>query len=145
MQCKFPDGSVGVAGRVTKDAEMKYIGDKGTAKLTFGIAAGKRQDTTTIFVNCVAWRTLAEQLNGLKKGDSFCGVGIIKTSDYNGKTYKDLELDWGNSPALRGQANAVPPPQYSQSPVAAHDPEDVPDITKSFAEKLKDTGDKLPF
>lgn len=146
MQCKFADGSVMVAGRVTKDADMRHIGDKGTPKLSFGVFAGKRKDTTNIFVDCAAFSTLALDLNGLKKGDSFAGIGQIKEREYNGKTYKTLELEWGNSPALNAKpANTLPPPQYGTGkPMSTPTAPDVPETDAGFAE-VANAGDELPF
>ena len=48
MQVNF-GGAVCVAGTCTKDAELKYVGEKQTPMCTFSLAVGKRQDTTTIF------------------------------------------------------------------------------------------------
>lgn len=132
MQAKFVDGSVMIAGNVTRDAEIFYVGEKSTPLLKFGVAVGKNKDTTTIFVNCIAWRKLAQGLNGLKKGDSFCGIGRINTKEYNGKEYKDLELEWGNSPMLNTGATFAPPPTEG----------DIPDINKDFKEYAED---ELPF
>ena len=72
VQVKFPDGSVLIAGTVVRDAEIKLVGEKQSALLKFGVAIGKRQDTTTIFVNCVCWRSLATSLVGVTERGQCC-------------------------------------------------------------------------
>ncbi len=93
MQVNF-GGAVSVAGICTKDAELKYVGEKKTPMCTFSLAVGKRQDTTTIFVNCKAWSSLAVQASQVHKGDSVFAVGTIEENEYNGKTYKNLVMDY---------------------------------------------------
>ena len=93
MQVNF-GGAVCVAGTCTKDAELKYVGEKKTPMCTFSLAVGNRQDTTTIFANCKAWRSLAVQASQVHKGDSVFAVGEIEENEYNGKTYKNLVMDY---------------------------------------------------
>ena len=93
MQVNF-GGAVCVAGTCTKDAELKYVGEKQTPMCTFSLAVGKRQDTTTIFANCKAWRSLAVQASQVHKGDAVFAVGEIEENEYNGKTYKNLVMDY---------------------------------------------------
>ena len=93
MQVNF-GGAVCVAGTCTKDAELKYVGEKQTPMCTFSLAVGKRQDTTTIFANCKAWRSLAVQASQVHKGDSVFAVGAIEENEYQGKTYKNLVMDY---------------------------------------------------
>ena len=93
MQVNF-GGAVCVAGTCTKDAELKYVGEKQTPMCTFSLTVGKRQDTTTIFANCKAWRSLAVQASQVHKGDSVFAVGEIEENEYNGKTYKNLVMDY---------------------------------------------------
>ena len=81
-------------GTVTRDAEMRTVGAKQTPITAFSVAAGKRKDTTTIFVECKAWRELAKVAATLHKGDSVCMIGKIEEREYNGKTYKDLVCEW---------------------------------------------------
>ena len=93
MQVNF-GGAVCVAGTCTKDAELKYVGEKQTPMCTLSLAVGKRQDATTIFANCKAWRSLAVQASQVHKGDSVFVVGTIEENEYNGKTYKNLVMDY---------------------------------------------------
>ena len=83
-------------GTATKDAELKYVGEKQSALCTFSLACGKRPDTTTIFANCKAWRGVAELAAGITKGDAVCCVGKIEEHEYNGKTYSTLVCEWLN-------------------------------------------------
>ena len=66
MQAKLGDGVI-VAGTAVNNAEYKRVGDKETPLCSFGLAVGKRKDTTTIFANCKAWRHLAGYAGVLKK------------------------------------------------------------------------------
>ena len=81
-----------VTGRVTRDAEVKIVGDKQTPKCAFGVAAAKNGEDT-VFANIVAWRDKAEASAILKKGDYVAVFGTEKSREYNGKTYYDLEAD----------------------------------------------------
>lgn len=81
-----------VTGRVTRDAEIKLVGEKQTARCAFGVAAAKNGEDT-IFANVVAWRDKAEAAAILKKGDYVAVFGTEKSREYNGKTYYDLEAD----------------------------------------------------
>jgi len=109
MQVNF-GGAVCVAGTCTKDAELKYVGEKKTPMCTFSLAVGKRQDTTTIFANCKAWRSLAVQASQVHKGDAVFAVGSIEEHEYEGKTYTSLVVDYfGVQPKMEyGDANGEP-------------------------------------
>ena len=83
-------------GNATKDAELKYVGEKQSALTTWSIAAGKRPDKTTIFIDCKAWRGAAEYAACILKGDSVCVIGKIEERVYNDKTYKTFNCEWLN-------------------------------------------------
>lgn len=115
-----------VTGTATKDAEIRSVGEKATPLCEWSVAAGKRQDTTTIFVSAKAWRRLASCASGIRKGDAVCMIGQIEEREYNGKTYSNLVCEWlnvasrpgaagfGNSrPASDGSPQAPQPPAYS--------------------------------
>lgn len=95
MQGKIGELTI-VIGNATKDAEMKLVGEKQTPVTSFGLAVGKRQDTTTIFANCKAWRHLAAYASGIRKGDTVIVAGKIETREWNGKPYTDLNAEWLN-------------------------------------------------
>lgn len=81
-----------VTGKITRDAEIKLVGEKQTARCTFGVAAANYGEDT-VFANIVAWRDKAEAAAILKKGDYVAVFGKEKSREYNGKTYYDLEAD----------------------------------------------------
>jgi hypothetical protein len=134
MQVKFSNGNVMVTGNVTKEPELKYVGEKHRAVVGFSIAAGKREDGTTIFINLKAWGRLAEYASVAKKGDAVCAIGRVESREYNGKTYSDLVCDWLNiAGAVANNAYAPKPQEYP------------PAIDANFTE-LDDMDDgSLPF
>ena len=81
-------------GTVTRDTECKCVGEKKTPLASFSFAAGKRQDGSTIFVDCKAWRDLARYASLATKGDAVAVVGPIEKREYNGKTYSTLVCEW---------------------------------------------------
>ena len=93
-------------GNATKDAELKYVGEKQSAMTTFSLACGKRPDTTTVFANCKAWRGVAELAAGISKGDAVCCIGKIEEREYNGKTYSTLVCEWLNVARRTGSTTA---------------------------------------
>lgn len=94
MQTKFKDGSVLICGGCSKDAELEYVGDDGKRVCKVGVAVGKREDASTVWVNVVAWHGLASILSTAKKGDPILVVGKLKSREYNEKTYTDLVADF---------------------------------------------------
>ena len=112
-------------GTLTRDAKLMYVGSKQTPKTSFSFAAGKRKDTTTIFVDCVCWRSLALATSIAAKGDSVAVIGTIEEREYNGKTYKDLVCEWAN-------VAAGPSFELAQSPL--------PDVAKSSSKSYSDSG-----
>ena len=114
-QVKFPDGSVMVCGNATRDAELKIVGEKKTPNCKIGLAIGKHKDTTTIFVNVVAWRGLAHVLANVRKGDAVAVWGrMTEPREYNGKTYQDLQADWVGVASDGG--SAIPPIPRQEPP-----------------------------
>jgi hypothetical protein len=83
-------------GNLTRDAELKYVGEKKTPLTAFSFAAGKREDGSTIFVDAKAWRELARYASLAAKGDAVCAIGPVEKREYNGKTYSTLVCEWMN-------------------------------------------------
>lgn len=83
-------------GTVVRDAVLKYIGERKTPITEFGIAAGKRKDSTTIFIDLKCWRDLAKYASLACKGDAVAAIGAIEEREYNGKVYKKLVCEWLN-------------------------------------------------
>lgn len=100
MQAKLTDGSVMVCGTCGRDAEFTTVGERGSRKCSVGLAVGKRQGEdgkpTTVWCNVVAWHDLASMLAPARKGDAVFVVGRLKSREYNGKTYTDLEAEYLN-------------------------------------------------
>lgn len=94
MQVKLSDGSIMVCGNCGQDPELKTVGEKNSRKCTVGLAVGKRHDDSTIWCNVVAWHDLAEVLAQAKKRTSVLVVGRLKSREYQGKTYTDLEAEY---------------------------------------------------
>ena len=122
MIIKLANDSFMAIGAVTRDAQMRTVGEKQTPVTSFSLACGKRQDTTTIFVECKAWRDLGKYAASLRKGDNVCAIGKIEEREYNGKTYTDLVCEWLWGAVPRGSSVAAPakpvpawPSQMAQS------------------------------
>lgn len=95
---KLQSGDFMVVGYVPKDAELKKVGQNNSSKTSFSIKAsektlpdGKKEAQWT---NCVAWHEMARICAGFKKGDVVMAVGKIESREYNGKTYKDLVVEF---------------------------------------------------
>lgn len=97
-------------GTVVRDAVLKYIGERKTPITEFGIAAGKRKDSTTIFIDLKCWRELAMYASLACKGDAVAAIGTIEEREYNGKVYKKLVCEWLNIPVGEATASAAPMP-----------------------------------
>jgi single-stranded DNA-binding protein len=90
-------GKTGIiaTGRLTKDPEIKTVGQKQSRLAKFGVAVGEGDNKE--FVNAVCWRNHADYAECLKKGDEVFIVGIEKTREYEGrdgetKTATDTEI-----------------------------------------------------
>ena len=103
-------GTVGTVDGLT------FVGERQSPTFKFSIAAGKDASDQTIWINCRAWRNLAEYLGmiGLVKGDSVCVTGRWDTyKGNNEKVYNTLVIDWINKvevPALTGARPVSPKP-----------------------------------
>ena len=115
-------------GNATKDGELKIVGSKGSHVCQFSIAAGKRDDESTIFVDCKAWFSLADYASGVRKRDSVIIVGKIEERENNGRTNKSLVADWLNfvsneapSTATETSPSGKPYPQGTKFEEAPND------------------------
>ena len=95
---KLQSGEFMVIGCLPRDAELKKVGQNNSSKTSFSIKAsektlpdGKKEAQWT---NCVAWHEMARICAGFKKGDAVMAVGKIESREYNGKTYKDLVVEF---------------------------------------------------
>lgn len=85
-------------GHIVRDPEIKDVGQRGNRVCKFSVNCGKDEDGNKLYMNCVCWNELGEALCGLKQGDVFFGIGYITEREYNEKTYRDMNLIYGNSP-----------------------------------------------
>ena len=81
------------SGTTPRDAEFKLAGSKGTPMCKFSLKVGEDGQRVAIWQTCVCWRTLAERVQGIKKGDNVTVFGTIQSREYNGTTYTDLTCD----------------------------------------------------
>lgn len=77
-------------GNLTRDPDMKYIGEKNTPNCTFTLAINRPrrngQDQGTDFINVVVWGKLADNCaNFLRKGRQCAVEGRIQTRSYDDK------------------------------------------------------------
>lgn len=134
MQARFKDGSVMVCGGCSKDAELEYVGADAKRVCKVGLAAGKRYDGSTIWVNVVAWHGIASVLSAARKGDPVLVIGKLKTRDYNEKTYTDLVADFVS--VCSASAAAYCPPSGDFQTTGG---------TAASAFTLSDDDEELPF
>ena len=115
---KLQSGEFMVIGFVPKDAEMKQVGEKQSSKTTFSVKASEKTkpDGTkeAQWTNCVAWHDLARACAGFKKGDFVMAVGKIESREWEGKTYKDLVVEFavkaGGAPVVVPSGSLEPAP-----------------------------------
>jgi len=80
--------SVVLVGRLTKDVEVRAVGQESISQASFTVAINNRgsKDDSTVFINCVAWRQAADFLGSYaKKGDIVSVEGRIQQRSYTTK------------------------------------------------------------
>lgn len=97
MYSKLSDGGFMVAGYVARDAETKTT-QSGKTLTTWGVAAAKVKkgdgNYETKWTNCQAWHDTARAAANIRKGDTVLCIGHMETNEYNGKTYKNLVVEF---------------------------------------------------
>ena len=74
--------NVSLIGNLTKDPEIRYAGDVKVANFTLAV---RRTSDKADFINCVAWRKVADLVESyVKKGQQIGVVGAIETRNYDG-------------------------------------------------------------
>lgn len=140
MRVIFEGGSALASGFVARDAELRYVGDKGTALTSFSVKAEERMQDgqrVPVWVNCKCWRDLAQKAQTIRKGDHVLVTGLMETRSYEGR---DGELR--QSTELVCDYIAV----TSAARVLATPPPAAPMRTDvSSFETLTDEPDDLPF
>lgn len=114
---KLMDGSFLVCGYVPKDAEMKQVGEKNASKTTFSVKASEttKPDGTkeANWTNCVAWHDNARACAAFKKGDFVLAIGKMESREWEGKTYKSLNVEFATK---SGGAPVAVPASSLQAP-----------------------------
>lgn len=110
---KLQSGEFMVIGCLPRDAELKKVGQNNSSKTSFSLKAsektlpdGKKEAQWT---NCVAWHEMARICAGFKKGDVVMAVGKIESREYNGKTYKDLVVEFAVKAAVPETSSGFTP------------------------------------
>ena len=79
-------------GNAVRDAENKPVKGKDHGKVT--VAAQTNAAGDTMFVTVNGWRDRAAEVMSIQKMDSVLAVGVLKTREYNGAKYYDLDADF---------------------------------------------------
>lgn len=97
MYSKLQDGSFMVCGYVARDAELKTT-QTGKTMARWSVAVGKKDtadgNKETIWTSCQAWHDTAKLAGSIRKGDTVLCIGRIDKNEYNGKTYKNLVVEF---------------------------------------------------
>ena len=83
--------TVTIAGRLTKDAELRQAGSSQVCSFSVASDTGFGDRKQTHFFNCSLWGRQGEVLaQYLRKGGAVTVVGEFSEREYNGKQYKEL-------------------------------------------------------
>lgn len=121
--------SITIAGRLTKESEIKKGGVDQTQFVTFSVAVddGYGPNKTTMFFDCSYFGKRAVGVQPyLKKGTSLTVSGELTQRDYNGKTYLGVRVN-----DLTLQGGKVAP--------------SAPKTPSSTQVELADLDDEIPF
>lgn len=144
-----------ITGRLTKDPEVKYTAS-GNAVCSFSVATdrrfkGQNGERQTDYINCVAWRQLANVLGQyFHKGSRIGLVGNLQTRQYddqNGRKVNVTEVIVDEIEFVDTKADAqqrAPAPAPVQPPIPAEIPP-VPPIPEQSFEVEPDDTNNLPF
>lgn len=81
-----------VCGNAVRNAEINDINGKTLGKVS--VAAQSNPDGSTLYVTVNAWRGKSKALAAVNKMDTLLAIGVLKTREYNGKNYYDLDADF---------------------------------------------------
>jgi len=106
-------------GRLTADPEVKFVGAKGTALVSFSIAVNRKkgEEESVHYFDCVAWSSLATNIaDSLRKGNRVIVTGQLKQDRYetkDGKTASKIVIDVRNiGPDLTYATAVVSPTDF---------------------------------
>lgn len=66
--------------------------EKGSCKTSFSIPLKKQKDDEAVWLNCLAWGSLAEKIAEFKKGTLVTVGGYFTEREYNDKKYLDFNV-----------------------------------------------------
>jgi len=146
-------------GRLTRDPELRFIPNSGTAVARFSIAVNREysKDKEADFFNIVVWGKPAENCaNFLKKGRLVAINGGMRNNNYedkNGVKHYNIEvvanrvefLEWGdrNENSNQDSSNNYSKPQQQPSPQQSQSKSDYNDDFNGF--QAIDGDDDIPF
>lgn len=97
MYSKLQDGNFIISGYVARNAEEKTT-QSGKHLTRWSVAVGRKQtangNAETIWTTCQAWGDTARAAASIRKGDTVLCVGRLEKNEYDGKTYKNLVVEF---------------------------------------------------
>lgn len=132
-----------VLGRLGKDAERGNAGSTAMLKFSVGDTVGFGEKKSTNWWNCVLFGKQAEGAlaDHLTKGKQVQVIGELKSREYEGKTYYDLNVSRIELVGGGDQQQSAPKPQQQAQPSYAQNP--APQPTAGGGTSNLD--DDLPF
>lgn len=86
--------NVTVAGRLTKDAELRPVGSSQVCSFSVASDTGFGDRKQTHFFECSLWGNQGAALSQyLQKGNPVTVIGEFSEREYNGKQYKELRVN----------------------------------------------------
>lgn len=79
-------------GGATRDAESRPVNGKDHAQVS--IAAGEDKEGNPMYITLNGWGSMAQTILRIKKADNILAVGRLKTREYNGNIYNDIDADF---------------------------------------------------
>lgn len=124
--------SVNLVGRLTKDPEMRSVGDN-IAVCQFTLAVDKRgKDAGTSFIDCTAWRGLADTISKyVKKGNLLGVTGSLdqQTWEKDDKKYSKIQVIVNDIQFLTPKSDKTPSEEvglYEQKEQDEISPDEIP-------------------
>jgi len=103
-------------GNLGKDAEMQQAGNSTICKFSIANSVGYGDKKTTMWISCNLWGVRGQKLQPhLVKGMKVLVIGELSQTEYNSKTYLNLNVNQVELLSDRQQqSQAAPAQQYSQ-------------------------------
>ena len=95
---KLGTGEFLLCGVVPKDCEVSQVGKNNSTMAKFAVLAMQKPkaDGTkeNVWSSCVAWHDVARTCAEIKKGDTALVIGSMETTEKDGKTYKNIVVQF---------------------------------------------------